>query len=558
MNRLGERLSLRADRRLLGILAGIGLIVFLVLQVLPVFTNESPGAESGAVISKEKAIDAALSFTLTQWKDADPELASGYAIYDTDKLLYGYLTANRLLNDYNRKFEREFPYDTYRVELKDRSVKGKVYYVYVHMQTGKVARWSIYTPPAANKEGAAADPDGRLESAVQFAGQMGYRPEQLKEVSKGYAQNGLYTVVLQDTSRTIGQSGLEIRVQFRGPDVVGFKPAFTVPESHAAYVKKQSGYASWMTGIGYGLLTLALAVLAVVYSALTRSFTSFKRGILLAVVYTAVNIIGTFNMFPALKSMLGETPTVDVAIYFGIIVQSLFTLALGASIYFSLVAGDGLWRKRGLNPWPRPREAGYGDYTFRSMWIGYLTAFILLGLQPVIFIGLSSGIGTWFTTDASQSPYNMTYPWLFPLLAWGAGIGEEAVYRLFGIAIMKKLVRNTFLACLIPTLIWAFGHTGYQVYPTYSRVIELTILGLIFSFIFLRYGFIAAVFAHVVFDSVLFALNLMFMGGTGNILWGIFYLILPALVAWIIRALYRRRNTKEEPQVTTPPPEALV
>ncbi|WP_242403816.1 CPBP family glutamic-type intramembrane protease [Paenibacillus pini] len=62
---------------------------------------------------------------------------------------------------------------------------------------------------------------------------------------------------------------------------------------------------------------------------------------------------------------------------------------------------------------------------------------------------------------------------------------------------MKKIVRNTFIACLIPTLIWALGHTLYPIYPVISRPIELTIVGLIFSLIFLRHGYITVMFSHV-------------------------------------------------------------
>ena len=79
------------------------------------------------------------------------------------------------------------------------------------------------------------------------------------------------------------------------------------------------------------------------------------------------------------------------------------------------------------------------------MKLGYMWAFILLGVQSVIFIGLGLTLNTWSTTDATQSPYNMLYPWLFPLMAWLAGISEEAVYRLFGIKMVKR-------SCAIPLL----------------------------------------------------------------------------------------------------------
>ncbi|MNM79958.1 Sporulation-killing factor biosynthesis protein SkfC [compost metagenome] len=135
----------------------------------------------------------------------------------------------------------------------------------------------------------------------------------------------------------------------------------------------------------------------------------------------------------------------------------------------------------------------------------------------------------------------MVYPWLFPLVAWTAGIGEEAVYRLFGIPMLKKIFRSTWIASLISSLIWAFGHTLYPIYPVISRPIELAFIGLIFSFIFLRSGFITVLFAHVIFDSVLMGLSLMIMGDIGNILTGIVYILLPAIVGSLIYVFKRRK-----------------
>jgi len=105
----------------------------------------------------------------------------------------------------------------------------------------------------------------------------------------------------------------------------------------------------------------------------------------------------------------------------------------------------------------------------------------------------------------------MRYAWLLPIVAWLAGISEEAIYRLFGITMLKKIVRNTFVACLITTLIWALGHTLYPIYPISTRPIELTVIGLLFSYIFLRYGFITAMFSHVVFDSILMGATLIWL-----------------------------------------------
>ncbi|MNI85115.1 hypothetical protein D3C73_1420810 [compost metagenome] len=59
-------------------------------------------------------------------------------------------------------------------------------------------------------------------------------------------------------------------------------------------------------------------------------------------------------------------------------------------------------------------------------------------------------------------------------------------------------------------------------------------IGLLFSYIFLRYGFIAVMFAHVVFDSILVGATLIFMQESVNIAAGIVTILLPLLVGYIV------------------------
>lgn len=205
--------------------------------------------------------------------------------------------------------------------------------------------------------------------------------------------------------------------------------------------------------------------------------------------------------------------------------------------------------KRGRHePLVRAKEPGYGQYVLDSIRAGYIWAFVLLGVQTVMFIILSFTLHNWSTTDATQSPYNMRYAWLLPIVAWLAGLSEEAIYRFFGIPMLKKVFRNTFIACLITTLVWAFYHTLYPIYPISSRPIELTVIGLLFSYIFLRYGFIAVMFSHVVFDSILMGATLIFMKESVNVGAGIFAIIMPFIVAYIVY----RFNPPQKPKPVEP------
>lgn len=513
-------------------LAALGLVLFVLLQILPSTASETLQLEQSAqVLTKEQAKAAALKF-------AEDELGlspgqDAIVTYQTRSDVYGYLAKEKLMNDYLQKYEKQFPYDVFRVyfSLPEKGWDGVT--IDVHMTTGKavgfkkIPETDLLVPPdeLLSSQGLALNLDEKVKLAEPYLKALGYGEQgspAVKETAAGLR--------LTFNDYNIGDAGARMDIRYKDGQVAEIAGYFEVPQSYTDYVNRQKTIANWLTYAGYALFTFVLGILAIVYSGLTRAYTSFKRGIVLAAVYFLISMGSALNMLPYLES----EGVNGALLMFGLVVQGLVTLILASSIYFSLVGGDGLWRKQGIKLWARAKERGYGRHVLSSMADGYAWALILLGVQSVIFFILERTIHTWSTTDATQSPYNMLYPALLPLLAWVAGIGEEAVYRLFGIPMLKKMFRSTLAASIITTLIWAFGHTLYPIYPVISRPIELLFIGLLFSYIFLRYGFIAVMFAHVIFDSILMSLSVMFMGGTLNMVSGLFFIVLPALVAYVI------------------------
>ncbi|MGF7047094.1 hypothetical protein J2T13_001596 [Paenibacillus sp. DS2015] len=545
MNSMGQPLKLKANYKVLGILGALGLVVFFIINfVMPAINVSSTELQSVKMISKEQATQTATQFAQSQLSNDIFNHSDTIVTYQSNSDLYGYLSKNKLIKDYTTKFEASYPYDVFRVRLAEADTYLNVD---VHMNTGKVVAFSYESIGSRQLEVQTMDETLNLESRYKLTEpwleQWGYTSAKLK-LTKNDKSGLIYT----DPNTKIGDSTLQFKFTFDMNTISSFEPSFSVPADHVAYVKKETMTALWLTILGYGLLTLVLGILAIIYSALTHTHTSFLRGIFLSVFYFAVSMLSTYNMIPALKAEGGTTGDIT----FTLVSTGIISFFMAALLYFSLVGGNGLWRKEaGLNPWPRAKEPGYGSYVLNSMYVGYLWAFILLGVQSVIFLVLEHTLHTWSTTDSSQSPYNMLYPWTFPLLAWLAGISEEAIYRLFGIKMMKKIVKNTFIACLIPTIIWALGHTLYPIYPVVSRPIELLVIGLIFSFIFLRYGFIAALFSHVIFDSILMGFSLFALGDTANVSAGIVSMIMPVIVAYVIYVFNSKK--KEKPYVTTPP-----
>lgn len=541
MNKAGHPLKLESNKKPLLVLGAIGLVLFLIFQVFPSTASDALEVKAPEMITKAAAAEAAERFTQEHLQYNPTTGEAPLVTYQSRSDIYGYLSKEKLLSEYNKKFEGKYPYDVFRVRFQQSD--GTALNVDVHMQNAGIAGFS-YDLDGSGYEGAMLQ-NGRVRKqmllmieggmslaekealAAPWLQRAGYDASKLERTT-GEGDPGLRYL---DPEAKIGDSRLQLNFSFENRELRSYEPSFSVPNAHKAYVEKQTLNATLLTLLGYGLFTLVLGILAIVYSVKTKAHTSFKRGIFLAVALFVIQMLNTYNLLPVFQAEgMSESSIKGIMIFY-----VGYSLVFSVLLYFSLVGGSGLWGKEdGLNPWPRAKEPGYGRYVLESMKLGYLWACILLGVQSLIFIVLNLTLHTWSTTDASQSPYNMLYPWLFPLMAWFAGISEEAVYRLFGIRMVKKIVRSTFVASLITSIIWALGHTLYPIYPVISRPIELVIIGLLFSYIFLRYGYLTSVFAHVVFNSILMGFSLMIMNDTTNLWMGIFYIILPAIVGYVI------------------------
>jgi hypothetical protein len=557
MNPVGQPLQQRPLTNKL-ILAGIlGLIVFVMFQVAP---QLFPGSgEDTAIISKSEVQDKAAAFAAQQLGHEAGAQDEWIVLYKTDASFYGYMSREKLLEDYTKnKLDQRYPFDVYHAALYPAGEADVLLSVDVNMYTGEVvafARGDAASAAEGHDYGEApakvvTDPAGTANTASSEAG---LTLEQKENLARPWLQlwganpaklqieanSGEYGLVYTESSVKVGESLLHYNFNFSGDQVSYFRAGFSAPAWHDTYVDEQTALAKKLTLFGYGLPTLLLGILALVYSILRREHTSWRRGIFLSSAHFLIMMVSSYNMLPESG---GDSAAARVTAVLMFIIFVLYSLLMSSLLYFSLVGGNGLWRKDGLNPWPRAKEPGYGQYVLDSIRAGYVWAFVLLGVQTIMFIILSFALDNWSTTDASQSPYNMKYAWLLPIVAWLAGLSEEAVYRLFGIRMLKKLVKNTFIAALITTLIWALGHTLYPIYPVSSRPIELTVIGLLFSYIFLRYGFIAVMFCHVVFDSILMGATLIFMQDTVNVGAGIVTIILPFIVGYIVYRFNRPRK----------------
>jgi len=137
----------------------------------------------------------------------------------------------------------------------------------------------------------------------------------------------------------------------------------------------------------------------------------------------------------------------------------------------------------------------------QAILLGYLIWIIMLGVQATIFYLGQEFLGVWREWYSMISFSSAYLPLLSMfVISLTASFKEEVIFRLFGISFTKKYLRSSLAAVVITSVIWGLGHTMYAIFPVWFRIIEISLIGFFLGFIFLRFGIIALVVAHYLFN----------------------------------------------------------
>ncbi|MEF3307050.1 CPBP family intramembrane glutamic endopeptidase [Paenibacillus sp. GYB003] len=516
----------------LGTWAIVGIILFVVTNWWPSIAGKDESAviaETRPALSKQAAAAAAEAYIAGL---NGGSVQATLVMYESDQLLSGYVQKERLVKPYKAEFEKLVPIDYYRVELGGGGKTG--FLVDVDLKSGEVIGWQ------KRSDGAAPSVREGRRIAESYMRQAGKPLESYEMLLPNKTQP--YQFAFEHRSAKLGEAKLRQVVEIRGGEVTAYRTELRAPDSHIAWVERQDRAAASMTSWNL-IISAAMGLAAIVLMIVHRKRIAFVRGLWLTFTFLVLYWTNNSNMAPAFKTLSspGADPFLSVDAAPGmVIVMNVVVTLMGLIGYVSLAAGQPLWRDHGMRPWPRWREPAFGVHTTDSMKRGYMIACLMLGLQSLLFFVAEQRFDMWAVTDPSGSLYNLYRPELFPLMAWTAAISEEAIYRFFGIALFKKLLRSTFLAVLVPSMIWAFSHTQYPIYPVYTRFVEVTALGVLLGYAFLKYGFATVLFAHAVMDSLLMSFSLMNIGTAADIALGLVYIVSPALLAVLLRMLHRR------------------
>jgi membrane protease YdiL (CAAX protease family) len=339
-----------------------------------------------------------------------------------------------------------------------------------------------------------------------------------------------------------------------------FRRSLHVPE----YFKDIQGNQEQM---GDALTMLAQSLFAIPYLAAAwaivlawrRRELRWRVAILPAVLVTVIAIVNQLNMVLLLnyaRPNIIELVITIVTITAQSFISTMLLVAAGDWLYrqaFPDHPSMGAWFRLGGITAPGGKlRVGIG-YALFAFHLGYVS----------IFYGIAHRFGGW---SPALVPYNDLFnsqtPWIYALLVGvHAAVFEEFLFRVVAISWLRKVLKNDIIAVIIPALMWAFAHCNYAAQPFYIRGVELTVIGVIFGLIFLRFGPLPTLISHAAFNAFLTAESFLSdKSMLPSFFIVIFFIAIPALLTLLPHkkdAKIRLNRQIASADVPTPEPEEV-
>lgn len=332
------------------------------------------------------------------------------------------------------------------------------------------------------------------------------RLELRTDYSFSWEKNGVYI----PWENNQGGAKLLIGITVSGSEIRNFYiNKLDIPEKFKRYINNKI-----VSGGNFSSFTFILISGLVVWSILTvikkkhnLVIRLSKRPFVnLAAFLVILNACAIFNNFQGV--IMGYPTTVGLISFFWLsIVRMSLSMGFASIVFiFTGLAGE-LLRNEQL---PGAKYSCLLHYVKSSFFsrsaaglivFGHILFFIILGFQASLFYFGQKYLGVWKELTSLTQFSSSYFPFLTAfIIGVNTSLNEEVIFRLFGISFGKKYLKNIILAALFSSIVWGLCHTGYAIFPVWFRGIEVSLMGVIFCFIFLKYGLIPVIVAHYLFN----------------------------------------------------------
>jgi len=514
-------------------------------------------------IDKKQATNIAESFLRSRGIESSSYLRA--VIFGVDSEADRYL--QKTIGSEEEKFIKTHDYDLFMWVVRFfRENEKEEYMIKISSKTGKIIGFNHLIEDTEKRDVIAKEK--ALKKAESFLKEIynidfknyDFHSEKIKKYDNridynfSWEKRGIY--IPWEEIKDSGGAKLIISVIVSGNEIKAFhKEKLDIPEKFKRYIEKQTILGGFVASF-FVLIFLVLIAWSIFLVTNRRGELVMQRTwrtfVIFAIFIFCIKILDSANSF---QNILFQYKTSSsLSHFFGLSFMGFFIsyIFISLSIVMPGVAGESLR----YEVYPSKKQNSLFHFvssTFlsrsvsKSVIFGYLIFFILLGLQSVLFYFGQKHLGVWIEKIKFTSLSSAYIPFLGAfIIGCSASLIEETVFRIFAISWAKKYFKNTILALIVASVIWGFCHVGYPVYPVWFRGIEVSIIGLFYGFIFLKYGIIPLFISHYLFD-VFWGVAAYILGDASAYLFygSIFILIIPLIFA-LIAYLANKEETEKD------------
>ncbi|MFC1709177.1 CPBP family intramembrane glutamic endopeptidase [Candidatus Omnitrophota bacterium] len=284
---------------------------------------------------------------------------------------------------------------------------------------------------------------------------------------------------------------LKVRLGIFGDKVGNFDYFLNIPDNELG-VFRLNNIVNTFLFVFLNMLVFALGIFVLVVAVRRRKKIEWRFGFIFALLMAIAFLINFLK--------LEYRRDIYLALFFFILVSACafdFIWTLIVSCVSKLFS-----KEVGLNFFPV--KISYSillSYIFFFSGIGFTMfffVFVARALNPITTLG--------FDSFFSEFPSNKLSCLIAPFLSLSAAVFEEVFFRALAISFLKKYLKKTIWAILVSSLIWCFMHVsplGYSdIYPGFVKGLILLPIGLLFGYIFVRFGLACAIATHYLHDLV--------------------------------------------------------
>lgn len=513
-------------------------------------------------IDRQEALNKAQSYLISL--GMDPKEYLNAIVFDSDDWADRYLqkTIGMKAED---KFIKEHDYELFSWQVRFfKQMQKEEYLIGISPKSGKILNFihlieDIEPREIIAKNEARKKAEEFLKNKLgldlrdyDFHEEKAKRYEKRMDYSFSWEKKGVYIPWQKEE----GGAKLLIGATISGNEVREFyKTRLDIPEKFQRYIDNQLVFGEYLSSLSFLLFMFLLfwSIFIVVKRKHTLVVRLCKKWyIYLIIFFIIINIAYIFNNLQGI--IIGYPTSTKIMPFMGIYLIKLMINLIFVSVGIILpgLAGESFSQE----VMPNNKYASFQHYiktsfATRSMakatLLGYILFFIFLGFQASVFYLGQRYLGVWREWIKLTQLSSASIPFLSAfIIGSSASLNEEIVFRLFGINWAKKYFKNTVLAVILTSLIWGFGHADYPIFPVWFRGIEVSLLGLWFGFVFIKYGLIPLLIAHYLFD-VFWGTAAYILGKSPAYLFlGSFaILIIPFVFAVIVYFMNREEKEKE-------------